>query len=299
MNPSLNLPGWTHVKSGKVRDLYAPTELATHDGRDTVLIVASDRISAFDHVLPTPIPNKGKILTAMTLWWFEQLGDVTPNHFISTDVPEAVEGRAMITERLEMVPVECVVRGYITGSALSEYRETGAVCGIELPDGLKDSDRLPEPIFTPAAKAEMGEHDENITFDRAEQMVGRDVARALRGTSIALYRRAREIAADRGIILADTKFEFGRRMQPGESCLVLGDEILTPDSSRFWDESEYVPGRPQPSLDKQYIRDWLTSDESGWDRVSQPPELPAHVVEKTKERYVRAYERLTGRTWED
>lgn len=299
MNPSLNLPGWTHVKSGKVRDLYAPTELATHDGRDTVLIVASDRISAFDHVLPTPIPNKGKILTAMTLWWFEQLGDVTPNHFISTDVPEAVEGRAMITERLEMVPVECVVRGYITGSALSEYRETGAVCGIELPDGLKDSDRLPEPIFTPAAKAEMGEHDENITFDRAEQMVGRDVARALRGTSIALYRRAREIAADRGIILADTKFEFGRRMQPGESGLVLGDEILTPDSSRFWDESEYVPGRPQPSLDKQYIRDWLTSDESGWDRVSQPPELPTHVVEKTKERYVRAYERLTGRTWED
>lgn len=299
MNPSLNLPGWTHVKSGKVRDLYAPTELATHDGRDTVLIVASDRISAFDHVLPTPIPNKGKILTAMTLWWFEQLGDVTPNHFISTDVPEAVEGRAMITERLEMVPVECVVRGYITGSALSEYRETGAVCGIELPDGLKDSDRLPEPIFTPAAKAEMGEHDENITFDRAEQMVGRDVARALRDTSIALYRRAREIASDRGIILADTKFEFGRRMQAGEPGLVLGDEILTPDSSRFWDESEYVPGRPQPSLDKQYIRDWLTSDESGWDRVSQPPELPAHVVEKTKERYVRAYERLTGRTWED
>lgn len=299
MNPSLNLPGWTHVKSGKVRDLYAPTELATHDGRDTVLIVASDRISAFDHVLPTPIPNKGKILTAMTLWWFEQLGDVTPNHFISTDVPEAVEGRAMITERLEMVPVECVVRGYITGSALSEYRETGAVCGIELPDGLKDSDRLPEPIFTPAAKAEMGEHDENITFERAEQMVGRDVARALRDTSIALYRRAREIAADREIILADTKFEFGRRMQAGESGLVLGDEILTSDSSRFWDESEYVPGRPQPSLDKQYIRDWLTSDESGWDRVSQPPELPTHVVEKTKERYVRAYERLTGRTWED
>ncbi|WP_182353203.1 phosphoribosylaminoimidazolesuccinocarboxamide synthase [Flaviflexus huanghaiensis] len=297
--PTKSLPGWTHVKSGKVRDLYAPTELSTHDGRDTVLIVASDRISAFDYVLPTPIPGKGKVLTAMALWWFEQLKDVTPNHFVSTDVPEAVRGRAMITNRLEMVPVECVVRGYITGSALAEYRRSGSICGIELPEGLEDCDRLPEPIFTPAAKAESGEHDVNITYADVERMVGRDVARTLKDTSLALYWRARTIAASKGIILADTKFEFGRHTQPGATRLVLGDEILTPDSSRFWDESDYVPGQPQPSLDKQYIRDWLTSEEAGWDRVSPPPELPTYVVEKTKERYVRAYERLTGRTWEE
>lgn len=296
-SPTKNLRGWTHVKSGKVRDLYVPTELTTHSGRDTVLIVASDRISAFDHVLPTPIPGKGRILTSMTMWWFDQLNDVTQNHFVSVDVPDEVKGRAMLTERLQMVPVECVVRGYISGSALAEYRETGSICGIALPEGLREGDELPEPIFTPAAKADVGDHDVNITFEQVEEIAGKDLARSLRSISLALYNRAREIAAKQGIILADTKFEFGRRLQPGETDLVLADEILTPDSSRFWDAGTYEPGKAQPSLDKQYIRDWLTSDESGWDRVSAPPELPAHVVEKTQERYIHAYERLTGQTW--
>lgn len=285
------------MKSGKVRDLYAPTELSTHSGRDTVLIVASDRISAFDHVLPTAIPDKGRILTAMTMWWFEQLKDVTENHYISQDVPEEVKGRAMITARLQMVPIECVVRGYISGSGLAEYKETGAICGIKLPKGLKEGDELPEPIFTPSTKADMGDHDVNITFEQAEGLVGKDTASVLRTTSLALYSRAREIAKKQGIILADTKFEFGRRLQPGERDIVLGDEILTSDSSRLWDAKTYTPGWVQPSLDKQYIRDWLLSDESGWDRLTAPPELPAHVVEKTRERYIEAFERLTGQTW--
>ena len=296
--PTKSLPGWTHVKSGKVRDLYAPAELSTHSGRDTVLIVASDRISAFDHVLPTPIPDMGRVLTAMTLWWFEQLKDVTENHFLSRDVPAEVDGRSMITARLQMVPVECVVRGYISGSGLAEYKETGSICGIRLREGLEEGDELPEPIFTPAAKAEVGDHDVNITFEQAEEIAGKNTAHLLRATSLALYRRAREIADSRGIILADTKFEFGRRMQPGETDLVLGDEILTPDSSRFWEKSTYQPGRAQPSLDKQYIRDWLLSDESGWNRVTAPPELPAHVVQRTRERYIEAFERLTGQTWQ-
>lgn len=285
------------MKSGKVRDLYAPTELSTHSGRDTVLIVASDRISAFDHVLPTAIPDKGRILTAMTMWWFEQLKDVTENHYISQDVPEEVKGRAMITARLQMVPIECVVRGYISGSGLAEYKETGSICGIKLPKGLKEGDELPEPIFTPSTKADMGDHDVNITFEQAEGLVGKDTASVLRTTSLALYSRAREIAEKQGIILADTKFEFGRRLQPGERDIVLGDEILTSDSSRLWDAKTYTPGWVQPSLDKQYIRDWLLSDESGWDRLTAPPELPAHVVEKTRERYIEAFERLTGQTW--
>lgn len=296
-SPTKNLRGWTHVKSGKVRDLYAPTELSTHSGRDTVLIVASDRISAFDHVLPTAIPDKGRILTAMTMWWFEQLKDVTENHYISQDVPEEVKGRAMITARLQMVPIECVVRGYISGSGLAEYKETGSICGIKLPKGLKEGDELPEPIFTPSTKADMGDHDVNITFEQAEGLVGKDTASVLRTTSLALYSRAREIAKKQGIILADTKFEFGRRLQPGERDIVLGDEILTSDSSRLWDAKTYTPGWVQPSLDKQYIRDWLLSDESGWDRLTAPPELPAHVVEKTRERYIEAFERLTGQTW--
>lgn len=298
-SPTKSLPGWTHVKSGKVRDLYAPTERTTHPGRDTVLIVASDRISAFDHVLPTQIPGKGKVLTALTLWWFEQLKDVTPNHFISVDVPDEVEGRAMITERLQMTPIECVVRGYIAGSGLAEYKKTGEICGIRLPEGLEVCDELPEPIFTPATKADVGEHDINITLEQAEETVGQDTALALKMISVALYRRARQIAAERDIIIADTKFEFGRRLQPGDTDLVLGDEILTPDSSRFWDARTYEPGKSQPSLDKQYIRDWLLSEESGWDRVSAPPELPRYVVEKTQERYIHAYERLTGRTWSE
>lgn len=297
-SPTKSLRGWTHVKSGKVRDLYAPAERSTHSGRDTVLIVASDRISAFDHVLPTAIPDKGKILTAMTMWWFEQLNDVTENHYVSLDVPAEVEGRAMVAARLQMVPVECVVRGYISGSGLAEYKETGSICGIKLPPGLEEGDELPEPIFTPAAKADVGDHDVNITFEEAQAIAGQGTAKVLRAISLALYERAREIAAKQGIILADTKFEFGRRLQAGESDLVLGDEILTPDSSRFWDAKTYSPGKAQPSLDKQYIRDWLLSEESGWDRSTAPPELPTHVVEKTRERYIEAFERLTGQTWQ-
>ncbi|WP_390618004.1 phosphoribosylaminoimidazolesuccinocarboxamide synthase [Flaviflexus massiliensis] len=295
--PNESLRGWTHVASGKVRDLYAPADLSAHSGRDALLIVASDRISAFDHVLPTPIPDKGKILTALTLWWFEQLKDVTDNHFVSVHVPKEVEGRAMIAERLQMVPVECVVRGYITGSGYQEYKETGQVCGITLPEGLVDGDRLDEPIFTPAAKADLGEHDENITFEQVEERVGKETARQLRDISIALYTKARDLAEERGVILADTKFEFGYRMQPGETDLILADEILTPDSSRFWLIDSYSPGKSQPSLDKQYIRDWLKSEESGWVKDTPPPELPDHVVMKTQERYRHAYERLTGETW--
>lgn len=286
------------MKSGKVRDLYAAAELSTHSGRDTVLIVASDRISAYDHVLPTAIPDKGRILTSLTMWWFAQLNGVTENHFISQDVPAEVAGRAMITARLQMVPVECVVRGYISGSGLAEYKKTGSICGIKLPEGLEEGDELPEPIFTPTTKAEIGEHDVNITFAQVEKIAGKDMAKLLKARSLALYKRARKIAERRGIILADTKFEFGTRLQPGETDLVLGDEILTPDSSRFWDATTYEPGKPQPSLDKQYIRDWLKSEESGWDGVSAPPELPAHVVEMTRQRYIVAYERLTGQTWE-
>lgn len=296
-SPYESIRGWTHLASGKVRDLYAPADLSAHSGRDAILIVASDRISAFDHVLPTVIPEKGKILTAMTLWWFKQVADVTENHFVSVDVPKAVEGRAMIADRLQMVPVECVVRGYLAGSGLAEYRETGSVCGVKLPEGLIEGDQLPEPIFTPAAKARIGEHDENISFSEVEERVGKETARQLRDISIDLYTKARDIAAERGIILADTKFEFGYRMQPGETDLVLGDEILTPDSSRFWEISTYKPGKSQPSLDKQYVRDWLTSPASGWDKVGPPPELPADVVAKTQERYIFAFERLTGQTW--
>lgn len=295
--PYENLRGWTHLTSGKVRDLYAPADLSAHSGRDALLIVASDRISAFDHVLPSLIPDKGRILTSMTLWWFDQLSDVTANHFVSVEVPETVKGRSMITERLQMVPIECVVRGYIAGSGLAEYRETGSICGVELPEGLEECDELPEPIFTPAAKAQVGEHDENITFEEVKDRVGTGTALQLREKSIALYTRAREIAKEKGVILADTKFEFGYRLQPGEKELILADEILTPDSSRFWDASIYEPGKPQPSLDKQFIRDWLTSEESDWDQDSAPPELPADIVDKTRERYILAYERLTGRTW--
>lgn len=297
--PQLHLPGWTHVFSGKVRDVYAPTEASSHRGTDAVLMVASDRISAFDYVLPTPIPDKGRILTSLTLWWFEQLADVVSNHLLSLDVPDEVKGRAMVTERLDMFPIECVVRGHLTGSGLAEYKATGGVCGVELPPGLTEASELEESIFTPAAKAKLGAHDENITFDDMVARVGRHPAEELRATSIALYTKARQIAAERGIIIADTKFEFGVPLDAGSHGIVLADEILTPDSSRFWDASVYRPGRVQPSLDKQFIRDWLTSEEAGWDRVSEPPELPTHIVEKTRDRYVVAYEKLTGSTWED
>ena len=298
------LPGWTHVYSGKVRDLYVPepgSAAATAHG-DVVLVVASDRISAYDFVLPTEIPDKGKVLTQLTLWWFDQLADVVGNHLVTAEpgaagVPDAVAGRAMVCRRLEMFPVECVARGYLTGSGLVEYRADGTVCGIPLPEGLTDGSRLPEAIFTPATKAAVGEHDENVSYESVVATVGEPDARALRDLTLAVYTRAEELARQRGIILADTKFEFGRAVDgPAAGQILLGDEILTPDSSRFWPAESWAPGRAQPSFDKQYVRDWLTSPASGWDRKSEqpPPPLPADVVERTRERYLDAYRVLTG-----
>lgn len=279
-------PGAKHVHSGKVRDLY---ELASGD----LLMVASDRISAFDHILAPQIPDKGRILTQMSLWWFEQLKDIVPNHVVSTDVPAQVAGRALIVERLEMFPIECVARGYLTGSGLSDYQTTGQICGVKLPEGLVDGSRIDPPIFTPATKAELGEHDENVDFDQVVSQIGEQHAKELRELTLRIYQRAEEIARGRGIILADTKFEFGLRP---DNTIVLADEVLTPDSSRFWDAALYEPGKSQASFDKQFVRDWLTSPKSGWDRASDepPPELPDEVVEKTRARYIEAYERLTG-----
>ncbi|MFP5314212.1 MAG: phosphoribosylaminoimidazolesuccinocarboxamide synthase [Actinomycetes bacterium] len=283
------LAGWRHIYSGKVRDLYEP--VTGED--DRVLVVASDRISAYDFVLSSEIPDKGRVLTQLSLWWFEQLTGI-PNHVLSTDVPAEVAGRAMICQRLEMYPVECIARGYLTGSGLTEYNESRTVCELPLPDGLVDGSRLDKPLFTPSAKAEVGEHDENITYDAVVMMVGDDLAAKLRSLTLDIYARAESIARERGIILADTKVEFGMSSS-GE--VTLGDEVLTPDSSRFWDAELYSPGKAQPSFDKQFVRDWLTSDDAGWDRVSAPPALPAEVVEKTRARYIEAYERLTGRTF--
>lgn len=283
------LAGWRHIYSGKVRDLYEP--VTGED--DRVLVVASDRISAYDFVLSSEIPDKGRVLTQLSLWWFEQLSGI-PNHVLSTDVPAEVAGRAMICQRLEMYPVECIARGYLTGSGLAEYNESRTVCELPLPDGLVDGSRLDKPLFTPSAKAEVGEHDENITYDAVVMMVGDDLAAKLRSLTLDIYARAESIARERGIILADTKVEFGMSSS-GE--VTLGDEVLTPDSSRFWDAELYSPGKAQPSFDKQFVRDWLTSDDAGWDRVSAPPALPAEVVEKTRARYIEAYERLTGRTF--
>jgi len=290
----MDLPGFTHLYSGKVRDLYAA------DADDhLVLVVASDRISAYDHVLPTPIPGKGVVLTQMSLWWFDRLADIVPSHVVSaTDgIPEAVRGRAMLCRRLEMTPVECVARGYLAGSGWADYQRTGAVCGVRLPDGLRDGSRLVEPIFTPATKAALGAHDENIGFEDVVALVGRGRAQRLRELTLAVYGRAERIARDQGVLLADTKLEFGVDPTTGDGSLVLGDEVLTPDSSRFWPAESWQPGGAQPSFDKQYVRDWLTSPASGWDRGSDrpPPPLPADVVERTRERYLEAYRRLTGR----
>lgn len=299
---TLDLPGWKHFYSGKVRDLYVPAddELGGDESRENhVLVVASDRISAYDHVLSSEIPDKGRILTQLSLWWFEQLG--VEHHVIASTtaegVPAEVEGRAMICKRLEMFPVECIARGYLTGSGLAEYRQSGTVCEIPLPEGLVDGSRLEHAIFTPSAKAEVGEHDENITYDDVVAIVGDDIAARLSELTLKIYTRAEEIARARGIILADTKVEFGIDVNTG--VITLGDEVLTPDSSRFWDADTYEPGKAQPSFDKQFVRDWLTSAESGWDRSGDapPPALPADVVEKTRARYVEAYEKLTGRTF--
>ncbi|WP_418275129.1 phosphoribosylaminoimidazolesuccinocarboxamide synthase [Isoptericola jiangsuensis] len=305
----LDLPGWTHVYSGKVRDLYSPDLPAlggVHPLGDVVLVVASDRVSAYDHVLSPGIPDKGVVLTQLSLWWFEQLADLVDNHVVSVEasaepgdglVPDVVAGRAMICRRLDMFPVECVARGYLTGSGLAEYRAGGQVTGIPLPAGLVDGSRLPEPIFTPATKAEVGEHDENVTFDEVAHRIGGDDAARLRDLTLAVYARAEEIARERGVILADTKLEFGTVSGPdGERTIVLGDEVLTPDSSRFWPADDWEPGRAQASFDKQFVRDWLTSDASGWDRAGDtaPPVLPADVVLRTRERYLEAFERITG-----
>ncbi len=269
-----------------MRDIY-------EDEAGRLLLVASDRISAYDYVLDSPIPDKGTVLTQLSLWWFGQLADLAPNHIVSTDVPDAVRGRAVLCERLSMFPVECVARGYLTGSGLAEYVAGGAVCGVPLPAGLTDGSQLPEPIFTPATKAELGSHDENVTFEHVVGVVGAEVAGKLRELTLEVYRRAESIARDRGIIVADTKLEFGAR---ADGTIVLADEVLTPDSSRFWPLAEWEPGHPQPSFDKQYVRDWLTSPESGWDRASgeQPPPLPEAVVDATRAKYLEAYERLTG-----
>lgn len=279
-----SIPGWTHIYSGKVRDLYAD------DGR--LLFVASDRISAYDWVLPTTIPDKGRILTKMSLWWFDRLRDLVDNHVISTDVPDQVAGRALLCERLEMLPVECVVRGYLSGSGWADYRSSGEICGVGLPPGLLESEELPQPVFTPATKAAVGDHDENIDMVAVSRIIGAERAEQVRDLSVLIYRAARDLAAARGLILADTKFEFGLRPD-GE--LVLADEVLTPDSSRFWDAGAWRPGNTPPSYDKQFVRDWLRL-ESGWDPASDqpPPPLPADIVQRTRAKYVQAYETLTG-----
>ncbi|WP_448263703.1 phosphoribosylaminoimidazolesuccinocarboxamide synthase [Microbacterium aurum] len=310
---ALDLPGWTHVYSGKVRDLYRP---AGDTPKDKMLVVASDRVSAFDHVLSPGIPGKGELLTTLSLWWFDQLagadgGPRIPNHLAPSHeltlgadgeantaddvvdlIPAAVAGRAMVVRELEMLPIECVVRGYLTGSGWKEYRVSGTVCGIPLPAGLADGDRLPEPIFTPAYKAPMGEHDENISFARAEELVGPDRAAELRDASLAIYRRAAATAEAKGLILADTKFEFG---VDAAGTLTLADEVLTSDSSRYWDAAAWAtgatPAERMASFDKQIVRDWLTV---AWDQTGTPPELPAQIVERTAAKYRELLEKLTA-----
>jgi len=276
------------IGSGKVREIY--------DLGDSLLMVASDRISTYDAIHPTPIPDKGRVLTGLSTFWFERTGDIVANHLLSvTDgVPEEARGRAMVVRKLKMLPIECVVRGYLSGSGWKDYQRTGEVCGIAVPGGLTESDRLPEPIFTPATKALEG-HDENIDFERAAELVGdRELAERVREVSIALYEHAAEHARSRGIILADTKFEFGL---DEDGTLTVGDEVCTPDSSRFWPADEYQPGRGQPSFDKQFVRDWASS--TGWDKLPPAPEIPEDVVTRTREKYIDAYERITGKSFSD
>jgi phosphoribosylaminoimidazole-succinocarboxamide synthase len=283
-----------HLHAGKVRDLYGLP------GGD-LLIVARDTISAYDFVLDTPIPDKGAILTRLSLWWFDKLTEVVPNHVISTELPPGAPAdwarRAIVVRKLDMVPVECVARGYLAGSGTVEYGVRGSVCGVELPPGLEEGSRLPEPIFTPTTKAAVGDHDEPMTYGEVAAKVTPEVAARLRDITVAVYRRGAEVAGERGIIVADTKIELG---WDATGDLVLGDEVLTPDSSRFWPAAQWRPGRSQPSYDKQFVRDWLVSPASGWDRASgeAPPSLPDEIVERTRAKYVEAYERLTGRTWD-
>ncbi len=291
MRPTLD--SYTHLAGGKVRDLYTIDD-------EHLLLVASDRISAYDHVLSTPIPDKGRVLTAMSVFFFNVLGG--PNHQAGEPaddrIPEEVLGRALVVRSLDMVPVECVVRGFLTGSGLVDYNNTGAVCGVALPEGLVEASRLPDPIFTPASKAALGDHDENISFDQVVEKVGQKLAVQLREDTLDVYARASNFAADRGIILADTKLEFGL---DSAGNLVLADEVLTPDSSRYWPLEGYEAGKVQPSFDKQFVRDWLTSPESGWDRSSDttPPPLPQEIVDATRARYIEAYERISGLSFDD
>lgn len=289
----LQVPGLVHLHTGKVRDLY-------QNAAGELIMVASDRISAYDWVLPTEIPDKGRVLTRLSLWWFERLTDLVPNHVLSTELPSGAPaewaGRTLVCKSLQMVPVECVARGYLAGSGLVEYEQSRTVCGIGLPEGLADGSELPGPIFTPATKAAVGDHDENVSYEEVARQVGVETAALLRQSTLAVYSRARDIARERGIILADTKFEFGFDADGG---LVIADEVLTPDSSRFWPAASWQPGQPQPSYDKQYVRDWLTSPASGWDRRSEqpPPALPQEVVDATRAKYLEAYELLTGTPW--
>ncbi|GAA1179506.1 phosphoribosylaminoimidazolesuccinocarboxamide synthase [Streptomyces hebeiensis] len=290
----LQVPGLVHLHTGKVRDLY-------RDEAGDLVMVASDRMSAFDWVLPTEIPDKGRVLTQLSLWWFERLEDLVPHHVISTDLPAGAPadwaGRTLVCRPLRMVPVECVARGYLAGSGLAEYEQTRTVCGLALPEGLVDGSELPAPIFTPATKAAVGDHDENVSYEEVARQVGAETAARLRRTTLDVYARARDVARDRGIVLADTKFEFGF---DADERLVIADEVLTPDSSRFWPADSWEPGRAQPSYDKQYVRDWLTSPASGWDRAGEqpPPPLPQEIVDATRTRYLEAYEHLTGTAWE-
>ena len=282
------VPGWRHVYSGKVRDLYIPETESNLESSPSMLLIASDRVSAFDHVLEPGIQGKGALLTTLSRWWFDQLTEF-PNHLLEIDAPVDVTDRAMVVRTLNMIPVECVVRGYLAGSGWSEYQEFGTVCGIPLPAGLSNGDRLPEPIFTPAYKAPLGEHDENISFDQAVELVGADTARELRDTSLAIFRRASDIAESKGLILADTKFEFGRNRDSRE--LTLCDEVLTSDSSRYWDAATYAAGGRSrlESFDKQIVRDWLSAN---WDKTGTPPVLPDNIVTQTAGRYRELISRL-------
>ena len=291
MRPELS--SYNHLSAGKVREIYEIDP-------ETLLLVVSDRISAFDHILETPIPDKGRVLTAMSVFFFDEID--FPNHMAGPAdderIPEECLGRALVCKKLDMLPFECVARGYLTGSGLVEYKENGTVCGIELPEGLVEGSKLPEPIFTPATKAELGEHDENVSFDAVVESLGQKRAEELRDATLRIYTQAAELAAKRGIILADTKFEFGL---DSDGNLVLADEVLTPDSARYWPADSYQEGSVNPSFDKQYVRNWLTCSKSGWkkDEGTPPPALPGSVVEATRERYVEAYERLSGRRFSD
>jgi phosphoribosylaminoimidazole-succinocarboxamide synthase len=288
LNPWQLPPTFKHLHSGKVRDLYQTPE-------SNLLMIASDRISAFDYVLSSKIPDKGKILNALSLWWFDQLTQIVPNHLISTDVPASVTGRAVIVEKLEMLPIECVVRGYLVGSGFQDYELTGSICGHKLPKGLQLASKLPTAIFTPATKAEMGEHDQNISMDEVTNLIGTDLASKVEQISLEIYNQASQIALNKGVVLADTKFEFGVR---SDGTLVLADEVLTPDSSRFWDPTKIELGSSPESFDKQFVRNWLLSKESGWQKdLTPPPVLPDQIISQTAAKYQQAYQLLTGNGW--